>query len=489
MAVYGQTQIVQKPRFEQLVAGQPIIFVVENNQVVADEIRVKHSARLFISEADTVSTAAEYKIGDFKTTPNNTGAGIFDFSDLLQSYVSADNEIWTNPFGDPNGANAEYKQVDVSENKPVPIHMVDKFSRSTNSTVWFKIQFRTEWYDTTTNTVIHTNTTVNSVNYVLYNGYLKHTDVIERKGGVYDVDLGYDLRDKFRLSSDSKQFMTNAPLYQYANQFDYMTMSIMLLEDIYQANSIGVNKIKFQRYDHSGSTVGGAHYHYITGSTDGGFSSNTNNTNFNFVYNKQIFFGCGPANLNQASATFDCNPDSVSFYTIRAEGSSGQNLSQQYRIYINCPTTKGFEPIRLTWLNQWGAWDYYTFTMKSVRKLSTKSTKYQPLQGQWNRGTYQIASHRGGKKTFRVNSSEMIKINTDFVTEEESAWFEELMNSPEVYIIEQKQTDQTHSALNQYVTPVTLKTTSYTRKTVANDKLIQYTFDIEKTKTLRTQSV
>ena len=193
--------------------------------------------------------------------------------------------------------------------------------------------------------------------------------------------------------------------------------------------------------------------------------------------------------MNQASATFDCNPDSVSFYTIRAEGSSGQNLSQQYRIYINCPTTKGFEPIRLTWLNQWGACDYYTFTMKSVRKLSTKSTKYQPLQGQWNRGTYQIASHRGGKKTFRVNSSEMIKINTDFVTEEESAWFEELMNSPEVYIIEQKQTDQTHSALNQYVTPVTLKTTSYTRKTVANDKLIQYTFDIEKTKTLRTQSV
>ena len=63
------------------------------------------------------------------------------------------------------------------------------------------------------------------------------------------------------------------------------------------------------------------------------------------------------------------------------------------------------------------------------------------------------------------------------------------MNSPEIYIIEPKQTDQSHSALNQYVTPVTLKTTSYTRKTVANDKLIQYTFEVEKTKTLRTQSV
>jgi hypothetical protein len=283
--------------------------------------------------------------------------------------------------------------------------------------------------------------------------------------------------------------MTNAPLYQYANQNDYMTMSIMLLEDIYQANANGVNKIKFQRYDHSGGAVGGAHYYYITGSLDGGFTSNSNNTNFNYVYNKQIFFGCGPANVLQAFATFTCNPNAVAFYTIRAESSSGQNLSQQYRIYINCPSNKGYESIRLTWLNQWGAWDYYTFNMKSVRSLSTKSTKYQPLQGQWNRGTYQMASHRGGKKTFRVNATEMIKINTDFVTDEESAWFEDLMNSPEIYIIEPKQTDQSHSALNQYVTPVTLKTTSYTRKTVANDKLIQYTFEVEKTKTLRTQSV
>ena len=51
------------------------------------------------------------------------------------------------------------------------------------------------------------------------------------------------------------------------------------------------------------------------------------------------------------------------------------------------------------------------------------------------------------------------------------------------------QTDGTNAALNQYVTPVRLTTSSFTRKTVANDKLIQYTFEIEKSKTFRTQSV
>ena len=67
--------------------------------------------------------------------------------------------------------------------------------------------------------------------------------------------------------------------------------------------------------------------------------------------------------------------------------------------------------------------------------------------------------------------------------------FEELINSPEVYILEGYQTDGSFSALNQYVIPVRLTTSSFTKKTVANDKLIQYSFEVEKSKTLRTQSV
>ena len=80
-------------------------------------------------------------------------------------------------------------------------------------------------------------------------------------------------------------------------------------------------------------------------------------------------------------------------------------------------------------------------------------------------------------------------MNTGFLVEDENVIFEELINSPEVYQLEGFQTDITNSALNQYVTPVRLTTSNFTRKTVANDRLIQYTFEVEKTKTLRTQSV
>ena len=80
-------------------------------------------------------------------------------------------------------------------------------------------------------------------------------------------------------------------------------------------------------------------------------------------------------------------------------------------------------------------------------------------------------------------------MNTDFVSESENVMFEELINSPEVYILDGFQYDANFSALNQYVIPVRLTTSSFTKKTVANDKLIQYSFEVEKSKTLRTQSV
>ena len=132
--------------------------------------------------------------------------------------------------------------------------------------------------------------------------------------------------------------------------------------------------------------------------------------------------------------------------------------------------------------------------MKSTKSISTKGSTYQQMEGTWNKSRYQVNGYKGGKKSFRVNATEKISMNTDFVNEAESEWFEELINSPEVYILEGFQDDLgaapiNISALNKYVTPVRLTTSSYTKKTVANDKLMQYTFEVEKSKTLRTQAV
>jgi len=83
----------------------------------------------------------------------------------------------------------------------------------------------------------------------------------------------------------------------------------------------------------------------------------------------------------------------------------------------------------------------------------------------------------------------MIRINTDYLVDEDAIWFEDLINSPEVYILNGYSSSDTYGKVNKYVEPVRVTTSSYTRKSKANDKLIQYTFEIEKTKVKRTQKI
>ena len=94
-------------------------------------------------------------------------------------------------------------------------------------------------------------------------------------------------------------------------------------------------------------------------------------------------------------------------------------------------------------------------------------------------------------KNFRVNAKERLQLNTDFLGDLDSIWLEQLFTSPEVYIIKDFDANDTGSGttskINKYVEPVLVTSSSYTRKTRANDKLIQYTIEIERNKTNRLQ--
>ena len=317
--------------------------------------------------------------------------------------------------------------------------------------------------------------------YKIFNGYLKYTDILDLVAN----DFGYDLTD-FEIGTNQKKFLTNAPIIQYANGGDYGTLSFFTLSATMADDAYTV---KFKYYNSSGVIQGTENVNRAT--LNGAFDNYNGDIGMELLY-----FGCFPANLRNWASTFKTlyNAGTLDggYYTIQLLSNAffEDPTTQTYTININCPSLKGFEPIRLCWLNQWGAWDYYTFNMKSSKTISTKGSTYQQIEGTWNQSTYQISGFKGGKKAFRVNATEKITMNTDFVNESESEWFEELINSPEVYILKgYDDVVETNSALNQYVTPVRLITSSYTKKTVANDKLMQYTFEVEKSKTLRTQAV
>ena len=461
------TIIEQKPLYTQLPVGQEVIFVISNNIIVATQLQVRFIADVYISDTTpTAISSTSVPTATFKTTPNNAGVGIFDFKQVVENYVSADNMA---------ANQSKYKTTLTTDDTPHPLHLINQYSRNKKAARWLNIEFKTQYTDA--NGDVQIVSPKPSVDYRLFNGYLKYTDELS----IFNNDFGFDLGN-FDLSSQTDRFLTNAPATQYANLEDYGTVA--LLPSL--ATNSDLAHITLKYINSSNVQIG-------TEDVDKDLANGAYANIGSEISHRILYFGCFPANLQNWSTTFNALVSPVDQMSggsivVQAFSNSGA-ISKGYTININCPNLKGYESIRLCWLNQWGAWDYYTFTQKSIRSVSTKGSTYEQLAGTWNEAAYRVDSYKGGKKAFRVNATEKITMNTDFVSESENDMFEELINSPEVYILEGYQTDGTFSALNQYVKPVRLTTSSFTKKTVANDKLIQYTFEVEKSKTLRTQSV
>jgi hypothetical protein len=446
--------------------GQDLIFVVSNQTAVLNETRVKFVAEVYIGASlASVNPTANTPIGTFKTTPNNAGVGMFDLRNVIENYVKADNMA---------AKGSKYKTTTTSAAVRHPVHLIDKYSLNTNLGRYMLVRFSVEYLVGTT-VQINTNTQANSSSFFIFNGYVKHTDVLTKSGNNFAYDT-----DKFILVDGTSEFLTNAPTTQYANLEDYGTLSMV-------SSTAGFHTIRIEYFNSAGNSIGSE-------SID---KSGLNGawTNWATLSPRQILhFGCFPGNLQNWGSGFASYVATGAIqggsYTIVAQNSGFNEISKTYTIKLNCPNGKGYEPIRLCWLNQWGAWDYYTFTQKSIKSTSTSGATYNQLAGTWNESVYRPDSYKGGKKAFRVNATEKITMNSNFVTEDEAVMFEELVNSPEVYLLKgYEDIVETSSVLNQYVTPVRLLTSSFTKKTIANDRLMQYTFEIEKSKTLRTQAV
>ena len=481
--------IEQQPLYTRMPVGQKIIYTISESATVAAEQRVKFAARVYVSDSLPPVIGTSVPIGTFKTIPNNKGVGIFDFSDLLSNYVSSDN-LCTD--------NASYKKSGQRLDATFPIHLIDRFSLNKNSCRYVAIAFSVEYLYLGGNAQFY-NTIINTGGVVskpleIFNGYVKYTDELlyGSVGTNANYNYGYDI-DSFQLTSDTSEFLTNAPTTQWARSADYGTLSYLLQIDTGSIEPVSHIQFKYYpEYDAVGTVL----------ALDDQFDR-LKNTGAYDVYDAKaeemiIFFGAYPGNLKVYGTNFRTylNSGEVKSYTIQAINSLGAETSKKMTINISCKNLKGYEKVRLTWLNQYGTWDYYTFMQKSVKTISTKGTTYDQLEGTWNDNQYKVDSYKGGKKSFRVNATETIKMNSDYLSEEHSDWFEELINSPEVYML--KAADQpteitlasiSHDSLNRFAVPVRLKTTSLTKKTVANDKLIQYTIEVEKSRTLRTQSV
>jgi hypothetical protein len=105
--------------------------------------------------------------------------------------------------------------------------------------------------------------------------------------------------------------------------------------------------------------------------------------------------------------------------------------------------------------------------MKSVHTTDIKKDKYDQQHHDWTGNAYTYDKKNRGTTDYNVALNKKVTINTDYLTEDESTWLEDLATSPDVYIEE-----------NNELIAVNLDSRRIQRKTSLNDKLMQYTFEL-----------
>jgi len=255
-----------------------------------------------------------------------------------------------------------------------------------------------------------------------------------------------------------------------------------------------------QFYESDGTLL--ATYTFPNDATRGGFSPASSSLDSQYF----LFAGCGSANFenydgqahknDSALATFDGQPSGLvvrdyGYYRVYlcANQNGTSSIRSKYYYFVkeyddvlNCQKQN---IIRLGWINELGAWDYYNFNGGQVETVSTERQTYSTMLGSsaLDRGeTYSFDTWGAGTRTLTTASKLRSTLQTQYIDEVEAQFLETLFNSTVVMQIQQ-------SGVDTFSQSVIVTDKSFQRRTKGKDRLqIQYTFNIEYSNHINTNS-
>ena len=190
-----------------------------------------------------------------------------------------------------------------------------------------------------------------------------------------------------------------------------------------------------------------------------------------------VRIGVGPQNLqnsgselNYFSSQSPCIDEDVEYYSVVLLDDKANELTESLFFSINCECTWE-TPYRLCFLNKLGGYDFFNFNWNSKKSSSYEKSYFKRKAWTWNAGNeYAYNPYNRGKVQYSTIATDRLQLTSGWITEEESTWLEELISSPDVYII-----DNTTGQL----TAVTVTDTQYDYKTLEYDQLFNLTVNLE----------
>ena len=431
---------------------------------------------------DNLSSATNYILGieidgniiaTIKQTPNPSGVGIFEISQILQSYLS--------------GSFVETTQF-----------------ASTTPGAAFKYRVR---YGTQTGTSVPTWNGYSDYKIVI-NGYKNFNELDWVNQDLYVPELVTDLCGPGQYQScpvARVNFLTTYPdVRNYTDTGDIYEKKVYLTDwhtlswANFHQDSFGTfsdvdNKspwaVKFEFFDEDGILYEDFGYFLID---DNGMPIRTDCTSNDWLMTDSALIGTigvGPKNLIDAGfwPTTDPKYYRVTLWTKNCDTPTDCEdkvdvydtsfciwAAESFEVITDCSK---FEPIQLSFMNEFGVRDYYTFTKRNTLTENITRNNFQRDAGTWSASSFSIQPWERGEQTFNTQVVTNMTVSTDWLTDDVSKWLERLFVSPDVKIW-----------YNDEWRAVTLTSTTYNEKTVARDnKMFRHELSLQFSQNKRIQ--
>lgn len=158
-----------------------------------------------------------------------------------------------------------------------------------------------------------------------------------------------------------------------------------------------------------------------------------------------------------------------------------ENVIDERKFVPTCEVK--YEPIQLAYISKYGTWNYATFFKRSEETIDVTSQQYRTITGLISDGEYIHRLHNPMYKKYNTNGKRRLTINSGFVAEEFKEVMEQIMLSEYVLVVADSTVTKdgstyTYTANNGTIA-ANVSTNSLVKKKSVNDKLIDYTLDLE----------
>lgn len=160
-----------------------------------------------------------------------------------------------------------------------------------------------------------------------------------------------------------------------------------------------------------------------------------------------------------------------------------ENVIDERQFNLTCEVK--YAPVQLAYISRYGTWNYATFFKRSEETIDITREEYRTITGKVTDGEYGYGLHNPVYKKYNTNGKRRLTINSGFVEENFKEVMEQIMLSEYVLVVTQEKSTVVKDGntydyvINNGAVAVNIATNSLVKRKEVNDKLINYTLDIE----------